>query len=373
MKDSNYWSNDLLSLSDNDYRVVLKKLTDSYSKVAGVVAIYSYGDIKEPGISDLDMLILIDSSIFKPDENLREWCKYSDICVHGPHIFPAEVANEINCIRNITNVQLVWGEDLLNNTQLKTTEDHLADLVDFTYFLSCFYSRLLYKNDKSVRRRLFFWKSFQHTLTITSQVMSKINLGIEEELKTVRGFFQRKNHEQIALETLVWLESKIPHVFNKLYDHIDDFAINNGLVTVDSQYEWEGIAYPSHFQINGISNNYEGGMFNVSIIKYLPRQLGFKINVRLSKFMLAVFREYGNTDNNVGMCHREIFGESTYHKVNVASEKLSSRLQNRIILSEKCLVEKNSYPVPLGIQYTTVNQLRKKILLTKLLRLVSLQ
>lgn len=122
----------------DEYKEQLDIYIDRVSEVPGVRSILSMGSVSTPGLSDLDIICVIDDD-FDPCfsskvsiEGLRR-----DIFIHGPVVIPRRLLNDLQYVIWASNITHIWGEEELPKTFEQYSRNEqiclaIAYLVDFS-------------------------------------------------------------------------------------------------------------------------------------------------------------------------------------------------------------------------------------------------
>lgn len=106
----------ILRLDENFYGECINKVLSKFKDEEGIHSIYKFGSISTPGISDVDLLFVIEPKekiaerIFNVfDTQFSEEEKYVVYQFH-PLILTRDLCQELNTIRKTTNIVHLWGE-----------------------------------------------------------------------------------------------------------------------------------------------------------------------------------------------------------------------------------------------------------------------
>ncbi len=97
---------DTRRLGFEDYAEALAKIIDA-AKKQGALAVYTYGAVSVPGISDLDVIIVSEAPVKLSLDQKTRW-----ILGHTPEVLSPEEFKSLGERVDTRNLQRVWGEDL---------------------------------------------------------------------------------------------------------------------------------------------------------------------------------------------------------------------------------------------------------------------
>jgi len=125
--------------SKEEYYLTLSRYVESV-KNDDILSIYQIGSVSNPGISDLDIILILKNLIRYKDvdaysiANLDDLDRY--IFMHNIYVLPESVSDAISVVFNIENINLVYGDDLKNRINGKfdirtDTNAKVACIIDF--------------------------------------------------------------------------------------------------------------------------------------------------------------------------------------------------------------------------------------------------
>ena len=121
-----------------DYNAARIEYLDSLTKNPGVVSVVEFGEIKAPGLSDIDWLIIIDDQKIKDSSFIFLTNEMSNntknVFQHRPIVFPEKLINNICEFFIPTKYKLQYGKDfdLLID---KSINPHFRDItVGYEFF-----------------------------------------------------------------------------------------------------------------------------------------------------------------------------------------------------------------------------------------------
>jgi len=164
--------NDVLKVKEEDYIKLRDKLVDKLSLVPQIKSIYQMGGWTQPGISDLDIIVVtksgdVDYKIV--DISRNELCENDIeryILMHSPFVIPDKVFPEIDSIFYCSDLKLLHGTNIpikkynvinKNISEIYKLVSVLIHTIPRFYFLA---------NDISLRSFLTFSYSLKHSYKI---------------------------------------------------------------------------------------------------------------------------------------------------------------------------------------------------------------
>lgn len=133
---------DLIKLDQIEYENCLKTMTQRLSKLGFVVSIYKFGLIKFPGISDMDLMIILDNEFeFERKRqaviNTIQFSKISSyIIYHNPIVITEDDYQFSGYFHSLENKSHVWGKDIIENRKIIFNKENV--LVWNSYFYQKF-------------------------------------------------------------------------------------------------------------------------------------------------------------------------------------------------------------------------------------------
>lgn len=127
-----------LQISIDEYQEQLDRYTDKVKQVPGVRTVLTMGSVNAPGLSDLDVICVVDDSfnpVFASELSVADLRK--DIFIHGPVIIHEKFLDDFQYIVWADNINYVWGEKNLPRAFVQYSLDEqvslaTAYLVDFS-------------------------------------------------------------------------------------------------------------------------------------------------------------------------------------------------------------------------------------------------
>jgi hypothetical protein len=216
-----------------EYKVAEQYFVQKYAKHRDVRAIYRFGGLSAPGISDLDFIVVTKRCLNKPigkEFSLSHFPgKFKDVIYHNPFIIPEDVAVGFHKIFPLGNTDLIYGKgDTLPPYTQGNVYEKLAVIIYLTnnFYPQIFYNILNFRY--KVRFALQILNSFVSYLRLCDDLIgytpdTKHIANAITDIKS-RWFFRSRvaninclnNILHYAHEYAVVISSKI-HSFTKRY------------------------------------------------------------------------------------------------------------------------------------------------------------
>lgn len=166
------------------YHDALEQYINKLRKIPQVRTIATMGSIGAPGLSDLDVIVVVDDDfLIQESHHLVTTGINHDIFIHGPVIIPASMAESLPYIIYATNLITHYGNDKINLISDIPSEDshilNLAYLIDFCESRLCQCAQL--EKYKSLNQRQ--WATRLWSLTHSYQISQQVGLEWQPESK----------------------------------------------------------------------------------------------------------------------------------------------------------------------------------------------
>lgn len=154
-----------------------KELSKHFMNLPEVSAIYEYGNVRAPGISDLDLIVVTKSDLYRS--------KSSDFSVSGPHfsaalkvapstlmVMPRDVFEHIHRFDDLIKLKLVCGEEI-NTVELSPEEQKIRAIASIVDWLPERIARLIaiyHKQELDAQYALRYARSFTYSLELVAKV-----------------------------------------------------------------------------------------------------------------------------------------------------------------------------------------------------------
>ena len=167
-----------------DYNAARIEYLDSLTKNPGVVSVVEFGEIKAPGLSDIDWLIIIDDQKIKDSSFIFLTNEMSNntknVFQHRPIVFPEKLINNICEFFIPTKYKLQYGKDfdLLID---KSINPHFRDItVGYEFF----------KRQKNLLREPIYQKlTKKKQISLFVSIANHRNNSIFSEIKQLMSYY----------------------------------------------------------------------------------------------------------------------------------------------------------------------------------------
>jgi len=150
--------NDIKKLNLEDYIKVLEEFIGEFKYFE--VSLYSFGNIKHPSISDLDLVIVYDDNLDK--ETIAKIVKKAKdftisskkkkyIFTHDILIYPKSLFNKIKFLHTFQNMKLLYG----NSIDILTPSKEQQDILEKIHFLNFTYNALFWIRDIKLQNKIY--------------------------------------------------------------------------------------------------------------------------------------------------------------------------------------------------------------------------
>ncbi len=125
-----------MAMALEEYDLALEQFISRASAVPGVYSIYTMGSVRAPGLSDLDVIVVVDDKFENKYSSALSTSDIDDrIFLHGPVVIPFSLVSKLQYIVYAAGLTLVHGEELLPSIDLLSDSElrplRLAYLIDF--------------------------------------------------------------------------------------------------------------------------------------------------------------------------------------------------------------------------------------------------
>lgn len=179
-----------------DYHKELEKYLNRVCNIPGLVGVMTMGSIEAPGLSDLDLICIIDDSF--PRNKIRylstatEYFRH-DIFIHGPVIIPYNIFSSLYYIIYVSRLSNVYGSKLSESIHNCEGEEKvnlaLSYLIDFSESRLVQYAAAResgFLDKRAWMTRLWSLVHTEKLSRIANLSLSKTSLKIIEEIRDIR-------------------------------------------------------------------------------------------------------------------------------------------------------------------------------------------
>lgn len=167
---------DIKQYKYNDYEEVLYNYIKKIKKCKDIISIYKFGDISYPGLSDIDILIVLEDKVlefnYKKYSAIRYKEKEKYIFLHEPFIINRSLAEKAEILYPLTNLSHLEGEKIkfIKPNLYHTTHFFIHEFLNgYMYW----WKRARRRNKLSLRNIIPQFTSFTHSFRIFENIISK--------------------------------------------------------------------------------------------------------------------------------------------------------------------------------------------------------
>ncbi len=358
---------DVLPLRREDYSSTLETYVGEVSGTPGVLGVFQFGNVSHPGISDLDVLVVVSDDVATPTlqrvvaaTRVNAISEY--LFAHPPVVVPRSCASQVTYMHSLDQLHQLWGTPVAVG---RPAEDervylNLAEYVDFTFAVRTVL-RASAGKEASLRWLLLLLASCVRSLRLASRITGQpLGNGLPERVRRLRE------------EVLVNLGAVPPSTLDVAEECVQTLRETDRRLEVHLQAQAmirrspvrECIPYPDgRFYVFQTPYPTSG----MSIRDGTPTPNGFwkRFGVDPSvetypAFYLAQFASYGRGRGTYAAVHRAVFGRRA------ASLILNTRYDQ--LLAKRLQLVQRAYDlirhggvvplVPLGIGFRAPDEVR---------------
>lgn len=262
----NYKFIDIPKYYDMDvYGFYINKYIEEVKKINGVLSIYQIGGIKNPGISDIDLVVVV-NEIFNyfdfPKLSVKNVFKNDPIALylftHDVAIMDKDSFLNVNYIAYFTNLKYLYGEKL---TQVKLQEEE-EKVVSFAILVDYTISRLhqfqtTNKSFFSIRNNIIRTSSIKHSIALGRRIGINYDFQqIENKMEIIRNnWFENEDKGlivdllneskelflKLVIEANKIFQSQILYFAANEYKNLLLMMVDNHAITIflDTNYNFE--------------------------------------------------------------------------------------------------------------------------------------
>lgn len=229
-------------IPEDTYRTYIEKYIRIAKKVKGVIAIYQMGSVSTPGISDIDLIVIVEQK-FNPYEyqklSVKNVFKEDSIAnylfIHDVIVIDSESFKDMEYINYSSNLKLLYGEELSVN---KVSEEEkkilgFAISIDFLIMRLHQFEYLNKNNIFLLRGNMVRASSLRHTATIAKNLGLDFDTSILEETKKIRdNWFETKDENSL----IEYYHNSITF-FNDIVLHLNQYFNKEILLYNEKNYD----------------------------------------------------------------------------------------------------------------------------------------
>lgn len=337
-------------LTIKDYMEVRDRYVDAISKDSNVVSIFEFGNISLPGVSDLDLIVVLES---KPSREtvklLQTWKtitpKARYVFVHTPMICSIENFKDVPLVFPLQKLKKLYGRDL-EFSSLSSTEKRFRDIgnfLDFSFFSLFSMIEYLVAREIALTRCLRIIGPGLRSLfqTGTNITGNEKWLAYAEQLQyfrenlSVANINKRESWEETVI---VMLKSAAEGLFEMVVD-VRNFLIKEHIFN-KGKPELYSIQQTFNSFLRFSDNfTYDDRKLTIPLLSHLRDYLDYLPPIDTIKFIelpsiyAIQFSLYGTVDNFYGYLHKTIYGVENSRLV--LNEEYTDLMKKRVIIAEE--------------------------------------
>ncbi|OQB65751.1 MAG: hypothetical protein BWX95_00034 [Bacteroidetes bacterium ADurb.Bin141] len=203
------------------YQLYSEKLYESLKTFSEVVAIYSIGHVSNPGISDIDLLILVkDNTVLSENFRAEMSTEEKYLFLHQPYACSVSDFKKTEMFTFLHNYHLVYGTDMRTGNELAENDKELLQKqTALEYLLKMYIQLYVQKKYRTIRVRdlLLHGKALIYDLEFLNIKDGKLYELILKIIDWRNNWFKTT---PTAIEIINWVE----HLFTELHTA---FTTNN--------------------------------------------------------------------------------------------------------------------------------------------------
>ncbi len=244
----------ILRLEENFYGECINKVLSKFKGVEGIHSIYKFGSISTPGISDVDLLFVIEPrekvaerifNVFETQFSAKE--KYVVYQFH-PLILTRDLCQELNIIRKTTDIVHLWGE----KQKFPDLEDIYVKFSQLIDLLVHYYPGFLIIDNHIHDHRLGlqYINAFKYPLALYHDISEKFGLdnapvketekvlSLNDSVKTNIFSYNVDSLNEYILDT----NKKLFHISGSVKSHIKEFILEKNIISLNKTPKIKRIA-----------------------------------------------------------------------------------------------------------------------------------
>ena len=210
------------------YYTEIKKYVDWVSGFDDVMAIYSMGSIKCPGISDIDLIVVTKDIVHNPQQLSVAQKKYdNNLFIHDVIVISHRIFKYLQYIFFASNLKLIWAcptRTYQTVDNVPERERALSILLDFTESRLLEFQMLFKSRRVNVRQWLTRIESLRHTVRLASKIIGEdIRDKYAQVLNNLSGLRETwLNEERLELDLFKILLQETANAFGSILKDLSD-------------------------------------------------------------------------------------------------------------------------------------------------------
>lgn len=303
----------LWALSRGAYDQTLNNILTTLSPLPDVQGIFTFGEVSDPGISDLDLVVVVSDTAAVSTLLAVQAAARADrvtryvFSFHPPEVIPRRSLQDIAYFPSLYKLRQVWGEpiEIIVPPEEERLFPRLADYVDFTFAVGVLWRRLA-EGRPHLRSFLYLLKVYAHSLRMADLVLARPpDNRIADRVRAVRQESLAGREDMIA--SVFALFGECIQALRAADQQLEAFLQRHGVMSLASFRET--VPYP-----DGRFYVFETPVGKRSAVaRGLVRQRRWQLPQIDSAlhvypgFYLAQFATYGRGTGAYGRAHRIVF------------------------------------------------------------------
>jgi hypothetical protein len=310
---------DIKKLKTKDYEVVIQEVVNFLSKYKIVKSIYQIGGVSAPGISDLDLVIILDDNA---KEFTKIWHDYMSqqsenskyIFTHYPLLFNKSIveSGEFLEIYPIFSLKHIFGEKYA----ITVKSNEFSDISNFLDLNLKFWAFEFRSKENSIRQSLLRLHSLKYPIQMYLRILNVDNnkyIEYIDKIVTLRvNCFNMKDVEEEI--NILYIEA------NKIAEEIN-YNINQYICKKLENYELDFKA--------SINTTRFSATTNIDSTNYLPKYI--LINLLIYKNIVSKISKYYDYAITLENYHRDVIELSNF----VFYKELLKQYEKKLIVFER--------------------------------------
>ncbi len=322
------------------YEDLISTYVNKVSKVAGVKSIIQIGSFTAPGLSDIDLIVVVNDQTPPKWEdisikNIIKEKKGSEVIAHEVFVYPESLAQYIEGLFYLDRKKILFGKDIGNVFSKKEIEK-LKLILSFEYSvhrMETLFSMLSLPNIQT-RNILLFYSTLRHTIKLLNDFNFISTAEKEKKIKQIEDLRQKSINCKSENELIEKLNNWIVPSYKILFDAIILFGkkINNK-DSINFPKKW--ILNHKKLIYNHLNNNDSLILFN----KFYKYNKAFKGKI-LFEIMPYFVYFHVKLYNNMSLNNIKLDNTNNFNTLNT--------FQKRYVLANKHaeFIRKNNYQIP---------------------------
>lgn len=358
---------DIRPLSAEVYGRALDRFVSSIADTPGIRAVLQFGQISAPGISDLDLLVVVDDDV--PTSTLRQIVKATRVdataaylFAHPPMVVPRSCVGGVAYIHTLYHLRPLWGQaiDLDAPSQNERHYLKVAEYTDFTFNVRSVL-RSLSPEGVGLRSLLLLLTSCAHSLRLAGEIThQRLHGDIADRVEDLRfRVFEDREEGTHAARALVREAMGVLRQADRcMEDHLHSTGAISDAPSQAVVSHTDGRFYLFESPFRPVAHPAARASLSRTMVGRLAR-LDMSVD-RFPGFYLAQFAAYSLGQGTYAQAHETFFGRSAADRITAGEYR--SVLTTRVEIAQRiydAVSRGGLLPmVPLGIGFRDPRRLR---------------